>query len=50
MSTTTTTTKTTPAKLYGKDLGQYDEIDVDELLSQLTPDEISLLGTDKYSI
>ncbi|KAL0270539.1 UNVERIFIED_CONTAM: hypothetical protein PYX00_007919 [Menopon gallinae] len=44
MSTTTTTVKTTPAKLYGKDLSQYDEIDVDELLSQLTPEEINLLA------
>lgn len=44
MSTTTTTVKTTPSKLYGKDLAQYDEIDVDELLSQLTPEEINILG------
>lgn len=35
---------TTPAKLYGKDLGEYDELDVDELLSQLSPEEISMLA------
>lgn len=35
---------TTPAKLYGKDIGEYDEIDVDELLSQLSPEEINLLA------
>lgn len=35
---------TTPAKLYGKDLGEYDEMDVDELLSQLSPEEINILA------
>lgn len=35
---------TTPAKLYGKDLSEYDEIDVDELLSKLTAEEINLLA------
>lgn len=35
---------TTPAKLYGKDLSEYDEIDVDELLSKLTADEINVLA------
>lgn len=45
-STTTTTTMTTPAKLYGKDLSAYDDIDVEELLSQLTAEEISLLSKD----
>lgn len=35
---------TTPAKLYGKDLSEYDEIDVDELLSQLSPEEINILA------
>lgn len=34
---------TTAAKLYGKDLSEYDEIDVDKLLSQLSPEEISML-------
>lgn len=34
---------TTAAKLYGKDLTEYDEIDVDQLLSQLSPEEISML-------
>jgi Tropomodulin len=43
-STTKTTTLTTPAKLYGKDLSEYDEIDVDELLSQLSPEEINILA------
>ncbi|KAJ8942663.1 hypothetical protein NQ314_009984 [Rhamnusium bicolor] len=41
---TTTTTMTTPAKLYGKDLSVYDDIDVDELLNKLTPEEISVLA------
>lgn len=35
---------TTPAKLYGKDLSEYDEIDVDELLAKLTADEINILA------
>lgn len=35
---------TTPAKLYGKDLSEYDEIDVDELLAKLTTDEINILA------
>lgn len=35
---------TTPAKLYGKDLSEYDEIDVDELLSKLSADEINILA------
>lgn len=43
-STTKTTTMTTPAKLYGKDLGEYEEMDVDELLSQLSPEEINILA------
>ncbi|KAJ8958217.1 hypothetical protein NQ318_017358, partial [Aromia moschata] len=41
---TTTTTMTTPAKLYGKDLSVYDDIDVDELLNKLTAEEISVLA------
>ncbi|XP_055687106.1 tropomodulin isoform X3 [Lutzomyia longipalpis] len=43
-STTKTTTMTTPAKLYGKDLSEYDEVDVDELLAQLSPEEIKILA------
>lgn len=43
-SSTKTTTMTTPAKLYGKDLSEYEEIDVDELLNKLTADEINLLA------
>lgn len=35
---------TTPAKLYGRDLSVYDEIDVDELLSKLSPEEINMLA------
>lgn len=35
---------TTAAKLYGKDLSEYDDVDVDELLSQLTPEEINILA------
>lgn len=34
---------TTAAKLYGKDLSEYDEMDVDQLLSQLTQEEINML-------
>lgn len=43
-STTTTTMTTSAAKLYGKDLSVYDDLDVDTLLSQLSPEEISLLA------
>lgn len=35
---------TQAAKLYGKDLSVYDDLDVDTLLSQLSPEEISLLA------
>ncbi|GJQ72718.1 tmod [Trypoxylus dichotomus] len=35
---------TTPAKLYGKDLSEYDEVDVDELLAKLSPEEIKILA------
>ncbi|KAI4459742.1 tropomodulin [Holotrichia oblita] len=38
------TTMTTPAKLYGKDLSEYDEVDVDELLAKLSPEEIKILA------
>ncbi|KAI8119470.1 Tropomodulin [Lucilia cuprina] len=43
-STTKTTTLTTPAKLYGKDLSEYDEVDVEALLAQLSPEEINILA------
>lgn len=43
-SSTKTTTMTTPAKLFGKNLGQYDEVDVDELLAQLSAEEIKILA------
>jgi hypothetical protein len=35
---------TTPAKLYGKDLSEYDDIDVDTLLAQLSAEEITILA------
>lgn len=35
---------TTPAKLYGKNLSDYDEVDVDELLAQLSAEEIKILA------
>ena len=35
---------TTNTKLYGKDLSAYDDVDVDALLSQLSPEEINLLA------
>lgn len=35
---------TTPAKLFGKNLGEYDEVDVDELLAQLSAEEIKILA------
>lgn len=43
-STTTTTKMTTNQKLYGKDLSAYDDVDVDTLLSQLSPEEINILA------
>ncbi|XP_022118148.1 tropomodulin-1 isoform X6 [Pieris rapae] len=43
-SSTKTTTMTTPAKLYGRELSTYDEIDVDELLSKLTQEELTMLA------
>ena len=43
-STTKTATISTPAKLYGKDLSEYDEVDVDALLAQLSPEEINILA------
>lgn len=35
---------TTPAKLYGKDLSEYEDIDVESLLAQLSPEEVSILA------
>lgn len=35
---------TTPAKLFGRDLSQFDEVDVDELLSKLTAEELTMLA------
>lgn len=35
---------TSSAKLYNKELGEYEELDVDQLLAQLTPEEISMLA------
>ncbi|XP_063707090.1 tropomodulin-1 isoform X2 [Culicoides brevitarsis] len=43
-STTKTTTMTTPAKLYGKDLSEYEDVDVEALLGQLSADEINILA------
>ncbi|XP_054279355.1 tropomodulin-like isoform X3 [Macrosteles quadrilineatus] len=43
-STKTTNMTTSAAKLYGKDIGEYDDLDVDQLLSQLSPEEISILA------
>uniref|UniRef100_A0A2P2I4M2 Tropomodulin-like n=1 Tax=Hirondellea gigas TaxID=1518452 RepID=A0A2P2I4M2_9CRUS len=34
------------AKLFGKDLSEYDEVDVDDLLEQLSPEELELLAGD----
>lgn len=35
---------TQAAKLYGKDISEYDDLDVDQLLAQLSPEEISILA------
>lgn len=35
---------TTPSKLYGKDPHEYDDVDVDELLAQLSAEEIKILA------
>lgn len=43
-STTKTTTMTTPAKLYGRELSAYDEVDVDELLAKLSQEELTMLA------
>lgn len=34
----------TSRKLFGKDLGQYDDVDVDDLLTQLSPEELEILS------
>ncbi|XP_066986425.1 tropomodulin-1 isoform X6 [Macrobrachium rosenbergii] len=31
-------------KLFGKDLGQYEELDIDDLLEQLSPEELEMLA------
>ena len=33
-------------KLFGRDLTEYDEVDIETLLSQLTPEELDLLAQD----
>ena len=33
-------------KLYGKDLSEYENMDLDELLDQLTPEEVDILTKD----
>ncbi|KAJ8727378.1 hypothetical protein PYW07_001497 [Mythimna separata] len=43
-SSTKTTTMTTPAKLYGRELSTYDEVDVDELLAKLSQEELTMLA------
>lgn len=35
---------TTPAKLYGRELSAYDEVDVDELLAKLSQEELTMLA------
>ncbi|KAI5646553.1 tropomodulin domain-containing protein [Phthorimaea operculella] len=35
---------TTPAKLFGRDISEYDEVDVDELLAKLTQEELTMLA------
>nr|CAD7416960.1 unnamed protein product [Timema cristinae] len=35
---------TTHQKLYGKDISEYDNVDVEQLLAQLTPEEITMLA------
>lgn len=42
--TTTKTTTMTSKKLYGRDLSEYDNMDVDDLLAQLTPEELDILS------
>lgn len=35
---------TTPAKLFGRELSTYDEVDVDELLAKLSQEELTMLA------
>lgn len=35
---------TTPARLFGRELSSYDEVDVDELLAKLTQEELNMLA------
>lgn len=42
--TTTKTTTMTSRKLYGRDLAEYENMDVDDLLAQLTPEELDILS------
>lgn len=35
---------TTPAKLFGRELASFDEVDVDELLAKLTQEELTMLA------
>lgn len=35
---------TTPAKLFGRELSSYDEVDMDELLAKLTAEELNMLA------
>ncbi|KAF2362657.1 Tropomodulin [Trinorchestia longiramus] len=39
-------TEMSSGKLFGKDLSEYDEVDVDALLEQLSPEELELLAGD----
>ena len=40
----TLTTAMTSKKLYGKDLKEFDDIDVDDLLGELTAEELEILS------
>jgi len=46
MSTTTKTTTMTTRKLYGKDLSEYENMDVEDLLAHLTEEELEVLSRD----
>ena len=45
-ATTTMTKTSTTRKLYGRDLSEYENMDVDELLTHLTPEELEILSKD----
>lgn len=34
------------AKLFGRDLSEFDEVDIDTLLEQLSPEELDMLAAD----